>query len=238
MKKITLRVLGLAVAMLVSASVAQAQFRQSVYLNGELPVGNFAKKVSHTYSAPMGPSRIGKSATVGFGLGYRASYRFDVGMGMVAPFVNADFFWNFIGDGWSDEYVQANAKTPNYFNIPVMLGVSYLYDELWNDITPFAEFSIGADLFIIGSERSDKFIYNYAYKPTFQQVLAWSVGIGSYFGEHVSVGLHYYGLGKHTVRVTQKTYDNFSTLMQTAYDNAAVETRNVGMVALRIGFHL
>lgn len=237
MKNKTLKTLGLALLMLASAGVAQAQFRQSIFLNGGIPTGSFAAKESHAYSVPMGFERIGSSATPGFGLGYRASYRFDVGTGMVAPFVNVDLFWNFIGDGWSDEYIQANAKAPSYFNIPAMVGVSYLYDELWNDITPFVEFGIGADLFLIGSERSGNFLHTYAYKPSFQQILAWNVGLGSFFGEHVSAGLYYYGLGKHTIRYTNRTYDSMGPLEQWSYNNSGVRTRTIGMLALRIGFH-
>jgi hypothetical protein len=236
--------------MALMGSAANAQFRQSIFLNGGLATGQFASKVNTNRvdifgvtftdaTVPLYREEIGKAATPGFGLGYRASYRFDVGMGEVAPFVQADVFWNFIKSEWSDKYIQAKGKAPNYFNIPVMVGVSYLYDELWNDITPYAEFGVGADLFIIGSEKIvnpiDGKTYTYSYKPTV--ALSWMFGVGTYFGRHVSAGVYYYGLGKHVVSYTTKTYNSFNEIMKTAIDKGTVPTRTVGELALRIGFH-
>lgn len=230
--------------MALVGTTADAQFRQSIFLNGALPTGQFASKVNTNRislagititdaTVPLYREEIAKAATAGFGLGYRVSYRFDVGMGEVAPFVQADVFWNFISSEWSDKYIQAKGKAPNYFNIPVMVGVSYLYDELWNDITPYAEFGVGADLFIIGSEKDVN--YTYSYKPTV--ALSWMMGAGAYFGRHVSAGVYYYGLGKHVISYTGKTYDSFDPASKVLVDAGAVPTRTVGELALRIGFH-
>lgn len=238
------KIMGLAAVMVLVGSQANAQFRQSIFLNGALPTGQFAKDVnsdrgSLSGQVPLLREEIGKDATPGFGLGYRISYRFDVGMGEVAPFAQADFFWNFISSTWSDKYIQAKGKAPNYFNIPIMLGVSYLYDELWNDITPYAEFAVGGDLFIIGSEKVvnsvDNKTYTYAYKPTAS--LSWMIGAGAYFGRHVSAGLYYYGLGKHVVGYTDKTYKSFTEAEKLVVDAGAIPTRTVGELAIRIGFH-
>ncbi len=244
------KVMCLTAVMALVGTTAQAQFRQSIFLNGALPTGQFASKVNTDRvnlagititdaTVPLFREEVGKAATPGFGLGYRASYRFDVGMGEVAPFAQADVFWNFIKSEWSDKYIQAKGKSPNYFNIPVMVGVSYLYDELWNDITPYAEFGVGADMFIIGSEKVvsalDNRTYTYSYKPTV--ALSWMFGLGAYFGRHVSAGVYYYGLGKHVVSYTTKTYNSFDDVTKTFIDKGSVPTRTVGELALRIGFH-
>lgn len=238
----------LAALLFGAGNIAQAQFRQSIFLNGAIPTGQFGSKVSADrgiiqfdplsyaqYGLPLYREEIAKAVTPGFGLGYRISYRFDVGVGEVAPFAQADFFWNLSGSEWSDRYIQAKAKAPNYYNIPVMLGVSYLYDELWNDITPFAEFGVGGDLLIIGREKSEKFKYTYAYKPTVS--LSWMMGVGAYFGRHVSAGLYYYGLGKHIINYTNGTYDKFNSVEQAWVDAGSIPTRTVGELAIRIGFH-
>ena len=236
--KSIVKVLGLTAIMALAGSHVQAQFRQSIFLNGNLPSGGWAKDIGAS-NVPLGYTEVGKDATPGFGLGYRISYRFDVGMGEVAPFAQADFFWNFIGSKWSDKYIQAKGKSPNYFNIPIMLGVSYLYDELWNDITPYAEFGVGGDLFLIGNEKVvnsiDNKTYTYAYKPTVS--LSWMFGLGAYFGRHVSAGIYYYGLGKHVVSYTNKTYKSFNEVDKLAVDAGSIPTRTVGEFALRIGFH-
>ena len=125
-------------AMLVGVgTAAQAQFRQSIFLNGNIPTGDFASDASngptlitaYNSGVPLTYEQVGKDATVGFGLGYRASYRFDIGYGLVAPFANIDFMWNTISGKWSDKYLDAKFSSPTYFNIPLLAGVSYIYDD-------------------------------------------------------------------------------------------------------------
>ena len=237
----------LAALMAGMGMTAQAQFRQSIFLNGNLPTGSFASDVTSNYlntitgsNVPLGYTEIGKDASVGFGGGYRGSYRFDVGVGMVAPFLQADFYWNTISADLSEDYTQARAKgTPTYFNIPIQVGVSYLYDELWNDITPYIEFGLGADFLFITQEGP--FTINQtdyaklAYKPS--GAFSFSIGLGAYFGNHVSAGLYYYGFGKHTIEYTNSTVNNLDAVSRTAYQTGDVETRTAGSLALRIGFH-
>ncbi len=245
MKKIV-RVLCLTALMIGFGAAAQAQFRQSVFLNGNIPTGDFASDASngptliaaYNSGVPLTYEQVGKDATVGFGLGYRASYRFDIGYGLVAPFANIDFMWNTISGKWSDKYLDAKFSSPTYFNIPLLAGVSYIYDDLpWDDISAYGEFGVGTDLLWITSEGADDF--KFAYKPTF--AFAWMLGAGAYFGEHVSVGLYYYGLGKHTIDYTQGTLDdNMAANAQVTANEAAGmgrQQRSVGSVMLRIGFH-
>ena len=246
MKKIV-KVLCLGAMLLGIGTAAQAQFRQSIYINGNLPTGDFASSASdgpvliaaYNTGVPLTYEQIGKDATLGFGLGYRASYRFDVGVGLVAPYANVDFLWNTISGKWSDKYSDAYMSSPTYFNIPLMGGVTYIYDEMpWNDISLFGEFGIGTDFFWITSEGSKDNI-KLSYKSTF--AFAWMLGAGAFFGEHVSVGLHYYGLGTHNIDYTQGTLDdNVAAQAQvTANDAAGLgrQRRSVGSLLLRIGFH-
>ncbi len=244
MKNSIVKLICVAALTMGLGNVSNAQFRQSIYLNGNLPTGSFAGNVSSSHSnVPLGYEEIGKDAAIGFGLGYRASYRFDVGVGEVAPWAQADFIWNMIGSNWRKQYLDYDYKTPTYFNIPVLAGVSYFYDELWNDITPFGEFGVGTDLLMItregkGVKENNGTLY-YAYKPNF--ALAWMVGAGAWFGRHVSAGLYYYGLGTHPIDYTKRTLDkNSIAAAQLAANNAlnhGRETRNIGSLALRIGFH-
>lgn len=228
-------------AIIMGAGTAvQAQFRQSVFLNGNIPTGDFASSASAnaltTTGVPLTYTEIGKDASVGFGLGYRASYRFDVGVGEVAPFANIDFLWNTIGGGWSDKYSDAYYTTPTYFNIPLMAGVSYIYDELpWDDIAAYGEFGIGTDFLWITPEGGTNKVTNaneeFAYKANF--AFAWMIGAGAYFGQHVSAGLYYYGLGTHNIDYTDNTLDEHLLTASTL----PRERRSVGSVMLRLGFH-
>lgn len=240
------KVLCLTAMIMGVGTVAQAQFRQSIFLNGNIPTGDFASDASngptliaaYNSGVPLTYEQVGKDATVGFGLGYRASYRFDIGYGLVAPFANIDFMWNTISGKWSDKYLDSKFSSPTYFNIPLLAGVSYIYDDLpWDDISAYGEFGVGTDLLWITSEGADDF--NFAYKATF--AFAWMIGAGAYFGEHVSAGLYYYGLGKHTIDYTQGTLDdNMAANAQVTANEAAGmgrQQRSVGSVMLRIGFH-
>ena len=244
MKSTIIKMMCLSALMVGLGTVANAQFRQSVYLNGNLPTGSFSGNVSSSHTTvPLGYEEIGKDASIGFGMGYRASYRFDVGVGEVAPFAQVDLFWNMIGSSWRNKYMDLDYTTPTYFNIPVMAGVTYFYDELWNDITPFGEFGVGADLLMItregkGVKENNGTLY-YAYKSNF--AMAWMIGAGAWFGRHVSAGLYYYGLGTHPIDYTDKTMNkNSVAAAQVAANNLANhgrEKRSVGSLALRIGFH-
>ena len=240
------KVLCLTAMIMGVGTVAQAQFRQSIFLNGNIPTGDFASDASngptliaaYNSGVPLTYEQVGKDATVGFGLGYRASYRFDIGYGLVAPFANIDFMWNTISGKWSDKYLDAKFSSPTYFNIPLLAGVSYIYDDLpWDDISAYGEFGVGTDLLWITSEGADDF--NFAYKATF--AFAWMIGAGAYFGEHVSAGLYYYGLGKHTIDYTQGTLDDNMAANAPVTANEAAgmgrQQRSVGSVMLRIGFH-
>ena len=251
MKKIV-RVLCLTALMIGFGAAAQAQVRQSIYLNGNIPTGDFGSKaaegpsVNTLYDAgvPLTYEQIGKDASIGFGLGYRASYRFDVGVGMVSPFVNVDFLWNTIASKWRDKYSDYYLTSPTYFNIPLMGGVSYIYDELpWDDISVFGEFGVGTDFLWITSEGTDKDKsgnnFSFAYKPTF--AFAWMLGAGAFFGEHVSAGIYYYGLGSHNIDYTKGTLEDNTAASQQVSDNDAAgkgrQRRSVGSLMLRIGFH-
>lgn len=247
MKK-AVKVLCLTAILIGVGTVAQAQFRQSVYLNGNIPTGDFGSKASngpvldptYTSGVPLTYEEVGKDASVGFGLGYRASYRFDVGVGEVAPFANIDFLWNTISSKWSEKYSDAYFNAPTYFNIPLLGGVSYIYDELpWNDISVYGEFGVGTDFLWITSEGKGNSDMRFAYKPTF--AFAWMLGAGAYFGQHVSAGVYYYGLGTHNIDYSQGTLDdNTNARTQVSANDAAGkgrQRRSVGSIMLRIGFH-
>lgn len=225
--------------MLGMGTASQAQFRQSVYLNGTIPTGDFSSSITGMDTVCLTSENIGKDATAGLGLGYRASYRFDVGTGLVAPYANVDLLWNSIAGKWRDMYDGKRYDKTTYLNIPVQLGVSYIYDKLpWPEISAYGELGFGTDLLWITSEGTGKGNEYFAYKMDF--AFAWSMGVGAYFGRYFSAGLYYYGLGKHNIDYTKGTLENNSIASQ---QDAALraanerEQRTVGSVALRIGFH-
>lgn len=238
-KKYIYRVLAVCAMIFASGTTMQAQFEQSFFLNGALPTAQFNDAVNiDGLSAPepycpLTKTQVGKGASVGLGAGYRMGYKFDVGFGYVTPYVNVDIFWNQLKSEYRDAFTMAACDKPNYFNIPVYMGINYRYD-LTTIFTVFGEFGLGPDFLMITGEGWGKdnnpvlaemgFYKNLRYSSSAH--FAWQVGVGSYFGKHVSLGIHYYGLGKHVIE-----YSNIE-------NSLPVELRNLGMLALRIGFHL
>lgn len=238
-RKYIFKALTIFVMLFAAGTTAQAQVEQSFFLNGVLPTGQFGEEVrldglnADVPFCPLTKVQAGKGAGIGLGVGYRVGYKFDVGFGYVTPYFNVDIFWNQLKTDYRDAFTMAACDKPNYFNIPIFVGINYRYD-LTSIITVFGEFGLGPDFLLItregwGIENNPMLqplnIYNQCrYEPSTH--FAWQVGAGSYFGEHVSLGIHYYGLGKHVI--------NYSNIE----NELPVELRNIGMVALRIGFHL
>ena len=236
---------GLCIALVMLFSglgVRAQQFETSVYLNGILPVGQFR----HAYEynplgsfVPMNRTTIATSAAAGLGVQGRFGMWFDVGFGQLLPYAEVGFLWNstrssirnVYDDNDLNDSARATPVAPNYFNIPIMLGLKYRYD-ITPIIRPFAEFGIGYDLMIISSNgfRTNTEIKDmwYSYKPDGK--LCWSIGAGTYLGEYVSVGLYYVGLGNHRIEYTSKVN------VPDDGDYSA-QRRNVGQLGLRVGFH-
>ncbi|MBR1850928.1 MAG: hypothetical protein IJ789_06105 [Bacteroidales bacterium] len=229
--------LCIAAMFMLTANTAQAQLRQSIFLNGNLPMGSWATSLASNTPVPLTPKNMGKDASIGFGAGYRAQYLFDVGAGEVAPFANIDLLWNTVSKNTSDNYTQYNYKKTSYFNVPIFVGVSYLNDQIVSDITFFGEAGIGADALFMTNEGDKNNSSNYySYKPSFN--IAGEVGIGAYFGRHVSAGIHYYIMGQHTVDMTAKSAKNHPATQAYYTTPGNRQTRTVGSLMLRIGFHL
>lgn len=250
MKKIVYT-LCLATLFLGYSAAAQTQesgLRHSIYLNGNIPTGDFASDASagptlitaYNSGVPLTYEQIGKDASLGFGLGYRVSYAFPIGLGTVAPFAGIDILWNTIDGKWADLYSDAYFTCPTYFNVPLLAGINYTYEEVWDNITPFGEFGVGTDFFWMTPEgNSDDDSFYFGYKSTF--AFSWMVGAGVYFGKYVSAGLYYYGMGKHTVDYTSGTLDDNITARTQVQTNTAAgmgrQQRTVGSLMLRVGFH-
>ncbi len=232
-KSITFKGLCLAIAFTVAGFVAQAQLTNSFYLNGAFPIGEFGKKTEGASNifGLLFKENIGHNAVAGLGFGYRASYRFDVGVGNVDGFLSGDIFWNRIDGDIRDNIIENNGKPTQYINIPLLLGVQYSY-AVNETLRPFAEFGIGYDVMFVGKEgwksAPDE---DYTLKYKVGGAIAFQAGAGCYFGEHVSAGVNFYGLGKHAIKY--KTNENSNALDPI---NKNVQ-RKINVLALRIGFH-
>lgn len=251
MKKFySIKALCVTMLLMICGFSAQAQLENSVYLNAGIPTQQFNDAfdydpISGVASPLLGKDNIGKGATLGLGLGYRCTYRFDIGYGEVSPFLNVDFMWNQIKGSYRDSLSVASARIPKYFNIPIMLGINYSY-QLTDIIKVFGEFGVGSDLFFVTSEGWKNNDAKPFCKYDTKTALCWQIGGGAYFGSHVSASLHYYGLGKHAFTYDKKSHFENMTLEEIEQDRAGLgtgyefnkpELRSIGTLMLRIGFH-
>lgn len=239
-KRHSFKGLCVVVAMLIAGISAQAQrFETSAYFNGILPVREFNDAVQlqpYGYFVPMNRTNIATSASAGLGFTARFGVWFDVGYGQLLPFGEASFLWNSTKASVRDIYdnnslndsLRSTPKYPNYFNIPVLIGLKYRY-EITPIIKPFAEMAIGYDLMFISINGYKKGTgLHYSYKPS--GALAWSIGGGTYLGDNVSVGLYFMNLGEHRM-----VYTSWSDKSED--ESYSVEKRKIGEIGLRIGFH-
>ncbi len=239
-----IKTLCLLVAFVFAGFGANAQLthlEQSIFLNFNLPTGQFNDDVvlnAANSEIPMTRFNAGKSAVFGFGLGYRVSYRFDVGFGEVSPYVHADFQWNRIKGDLREAYMNAgDGSCPNYFNLPVFVGVNYRY-QLDDIFTPFAEFGIGPDFLLITKESgSNNTVGDFKMRYQVTTNVAFQLGLGCYFGQHVSASLHYNGYGKHAIKYSGSPEINDPALALTEGSVHDTQTRSIGLLSLRIGFH-
>lgn len=261
MRKIsTIKNLCLAVAFVFAGFAANAQLthlEQSMFLNFNAPMAAFnddlTAVLANGHQIPLTRYNVGKSASMGVGLGYRITYRFDVGFGEVSPYIHADFMWNRTKGVIRDQFLDAGGKAPTYFNLPIFIGINYRYQI--NDIfTPFGEFGIGPDFLFITKE-SGKYSYTvngvdetgnpvvvektmefeYKYKTTTN--VAWQIGAGCYFGEHVSASLHFSGYGKHAIETRKENVSTTNIFDGDHATDTKVQNRSIGLLSLRIGFH-
>ena len=253
----TLVVLAFFVFAGFAAKAQLTHLEQSIYHNFNVPTAQVNDDIDVNAfggQIPMTRFNAGKDAVFGFGIGYRVSYRFDVGFGEVSPYLHGDFQWNRVSGDTRDLYMNANdGNAPNYFNIPLYVGVNYRY-QLTDIFTPFAEFGIGPDFFIITKEAGKIEVpeigavgdpgyiaaHSYEFKSRYQTTtnVAFQLGLGCYFGQHVSASLHYNGYGKHAIKYKGDADVPTEALLAAAENSVSeTQTRSVGMLSLRIGFH-
>lgn len=234
--------LMLAVAMTMAGAPLYAQmlgFSHSVSVIGVIPTGQFSKSVRIENAAlPIFErSQIGSDAAFGIGFSYRIGKSFDVLVGDLQPFAEVGFMWNRIGSDNRDRFDDQRSKAPRYRNMPLMIGVQYRHDLL-PLIKPYIELGFGVDWFLPVREgwSSDDTKPYYVFKSS--SATAWQLGIGTYIGGMVSVGLSYYGLGKHAFDFNESSTEHPGQAgFGKIENNKSTEYRRINALMLKVAFH-
>lgn len=226
----------------VFSSTAYAQLESSIFFNMLMPVGTFAKDATMTNLAEgdvMGLNEIGKDAVFGIGGTYRIGYVFDINVGLIQPFLEGSLSWNRISSDNRDKYEKYDGRVPNYFNIPLMVGIKYSY-PLNENLQPYGEFGVGYDMLFIGSEgKKGSALTDLRY--TAGSALGWQLGAGVIIGKYFSAGISYLNYGRHKIRYSSKSEATVATQDALALnEDLTVKKyvyRTLGTFAIRLGFH-
>lgn len=221
MKK--LRLILIIAVLMGGVCTVSAQQREhhgvSIHLGGILPLQDFS--ATQAYVVP-GTNNFGSNGNAMFGasLGLKYNYVFGFGLGV---FASADLIWNALNKDISAQYDAVSCTKPMYVNVPIIAGINYVTD--FSDVVDvWAEAGIGADLFF----KTQEGWKNAALKYDMNAAFTVEAGAGVTFIDLISIGVHYYWLGKQDVKVQDVNYgQGFLT----------PHKMNMGAMAFKLGFH-
>jgi len=224
MKKICNYILAILLIASFSTVSAQDKVGFSIHLGGALPFGQFTKSPAYIVPCALGDKG---SAIFGASLGLRYNYTFagttieDSGFGI---FVSADAMWNYINKDVRNAYDLVKCTKPMYLNVPIIIGGTWMSDFVNSPANIWVEAGIGCDLFLKTTEGWNNATVSYKMNPEF----ACELGVGVMFIKTISVGVHYYWLGKQDIKVKDVDYsDGFHVAPQMA----------IHMMEFKVGFH-
>lgn len=194
MKKLKL-LLFVVVMMFVSAGFAQyntppAGATFTFKFSGVMPLGDLAKTTPIALPDARLHGNAG-NASFGAGLGFEVGYRFDFGLGLV---FSGDLLWNPLNADLRKQYKELSKTQPFYTNVPIQLGLDYrcLFGKVFG---LYAKASAGVNLLYLTPEGWEDNLVNYDLSYGF----ACEVGGGIMLSRHLTLGVHYYFLGKQLV---------------------------------------
>lgn len=239
MKKL-LRVFALAVLMIMGGQ-AMAQTRGALFLGASFPMKDFAD-FDEWDDFALASDGDNAGAAIGFNAGLK--WYFNVGVKGLGVMLSVDGMYNGMNSDAKAYYKEREAaldylgsnvsiSKPAYINVPVMLGLNYIYR-----VNP--NFGIYAEA---GAGGNARFITNYQesytpiiggkqtatvdYETTFS--FAWQVGAGIEVAKNLVIGCSFYNLGNAIVKA-EKTGDIITTPMPNESSIKPI------MVLGRIGF--
>lgn len=260
MKK-TFRLIALAV-MLIMGSQAMAQTRGAMFLGASFPVKDFGDFDGFNEFALTTTDADDDDAGAGIGFNLGLKWYFNVGVKGLGVMLSADGFYNGPNAELKSAYREAESSfngniynssfsynsKPQYFNVPVMLGLNYIYHVNPN-FGIYAEAGVGGNMrfvtemetigiskfSVLGIEGQTKTTTTQKYDMGFG--FAYQAGIGIEVAKNLVIGCSFYDLGSTRVKGDQtiKVVENNGN---PAVTNKYYEYGKVHpmMVLARIGF--
>ena len=239
MKKIA-KVFALAV-MLVMGGQAMAQYRGSIHAGASFPMNDFGEFHGFDEFALMKVDEVDAGAGIGINAGLK--WYFNLGVDGLNVLLAVDGFYNGPCQDLKTTYRDYETSydfgdliggrfmyeaTPKYINMPVMIGLNYIYH--FNDsFGLFAEAGAGGNLRLItaletvekgqflGQEGIERNRTSYDSALSF----AYQAGVGFEIGKNLVIECSFYDLGKAEVNTkhTEKFILNQNVHMTTEYNN-------------------
>jgi hypothetical protein len=207
----------------------------SVHVGGAFPVGNFGEEPMSANDDPYQTGRF--SASPGFNVGIKGKFSVapDNGLGV---FLSADLIYNGLKGMVRDSYDDWEAEgydvvRPKYLNIPVFAGMNYRYDftpktGLWIEAGVGPNFRKITNFESAYTEGNESYTFKTIYK--FQTAFGLQVGGGVMLNDQISLGIHYYGLGRAKIKGEEK--DGTETEPFTINRKSAQNS-----ILIRLGYH-
>ena len=242
------------VVMLVMGGQAMAQTRGAMFLGVSFPIMDFAE-YEGSYNNFALNTRNGTDAAAD--MGYNAGLKgyFNVGVKGLGVMVSADGFYNGPNKELKKEYREQEGvyygvtnsgyanynSTPIYVNVPVMLGLNYIYHFNPN-LGIYVEAGAGGNMRLItdmeyvikGTLMEESELYEYDRAFSF----AYQAGIGLEVAKHLVIGLSFYDLGSadvETVHTYTTNYLELDRIITVSHPETYGTIRPI-MVLGRIGF--
>lgn len=241
-------------AVLVMGSSVFAQTNGlSLHLGGSLPVGSFGK----TGEAFMEKHSGNGGAAKGLNLGLKLQYGIPVPiLPSIRLMLTADVMYNGLQSDVKDLLEKPSkvasdvfdVSVPKYFNIPVMAGVNISH-SLLGVVKVFGEVGLGVNFRMVtdmertfsvptltGDTKDIQTSVNFDNARTF----AFQVGLGVCLFNRISVGAHYYNLGKTELSGSLSSPEEAGALINSIVDETGKFSNGeigTSMFMLRLGFH-
>jgi hypothetical protein len=215
----------------------------SVHVGGAFPVGNFGEEPMSSGDDPFDTGRF--SASPGFNVGIKGKFPIAPNNGL-GIFLSADLIYNGLKGMARDQFDDAEAEgievtRPKYLNIPVFAGLNYRYDftpttGLWIESGVGPSFRMITNMEMSGSE--DGYTYTERYKYKMQTAFGLQVGGGIMLNDQISIGVHYYGLGKAKIKEELRWTENESGTSESGTDPYTYPRKSAqNSIIIRLGYH-
>ena len=229
----------------------------ALYLGASFPLGEYAEFDDFNDFALTNADGDDGAAGVGFNVGLK--WYFNVGVKGLGVMLSVDGFYNGPNSNLKEKYRNNESHysghyisesftynaTPKYINVPLMLGINYIYN-----INPnfgiYAEAGAGANLSFITARETEgrleilglekKVVTTQKFDKVFS--FAWQAGVGIEVAKNFRIGCSFYNLGKVNVKgdETVKTTGIIDNSTSTDTHRNTYGQLNPMMILARIGF--